>query len=268
MIVRGVGAIMSIVDLLAANPWIWVLLAVDLAIWLFALRLVFKNSKFLRKGRWVLLTLVTFSVSWSMRENRSVTAGLPLGSLYVIWFARFGRPPTPEAIAAHAQRASVQKVNLPPEAPVWRIRLAYGLAIVASSALTLWMTLAPTRLAWGTMFGSDDGLIRLMALMGFAPFMAVLLFLLVRPQSWGKILCLFCAFAWTTNGLFRLPMMADGKDVGLVWPPVVCGLAMLAAAIALHVFDPRPSPLNLRRLISMPRVTYDDPALDESESSR
>ena len=53
---------------------------------------------------WVLLALFTFTYSWEIRPGFTLGIGTPLGSLYVLWFWKFGPQPTQEKLArARAQ---------------------------------------------------------------------------------------------------------------------------------------------------------------------
>lgn len=192
---------------LAAKPWILALAAASIAIWVLAVWTIFRSEKFVRKWLWVLLTLVTFTVRWSLDGQLTVAVGIPLGALYVLGFARWGRWPTAEEIAARA---------ISPHAPiasrraVVTLHLAYAAFAAAFAAMMLWLQLGPVMSAMlGAVgdTGSFGDTVR-MAMAAFSALMlAFLIFLAVRPYPWAKLVCAFAAVAWLGHGLMSLFIM-------------------------------------------------------------
>jgi ABC-type Co2+ transport system permease subunit len=73
--------------------WLIGLAVIGVAIWVAALVLVIRSPKFRRKWLWALLTLVTFSYGRHVVPGVTISAGLPFGALYVLWFWRCGPAP-------------------------------------------------------------------------------------------------------------------------------------------------------------------------------
>ena len=91
-------------DYIRDNPWLWILFALCSAAWVASIVVIFRSPKFLRKWLWFLLSLFSFSYSWSVSDDMTIGVALPIGSLYIIWFWRFGRPPTADEIARREVR--------------------------------------------------------------------------------------------------------------------------------------------------------------------
>gem|GEM_PF-1902204 len=239
-----------VVESFLAYPWLWTIALAGLAIWLAALVCIFRSRKFLRKWLWALLTLFSFSFSWSVGGG-TFGVGIPLGAIYVLWFWKFGRAPTPE------QRAKAEQRRLAPPPTgsgrsILLLRIAYGLAI-ASLVLV------------GGLTASGKVMEALLALVGETPqdFMGwemmvamnvtagvlalamayLFVFLLRRPYWWGKLICLWVGLGWFGFGLVGL--LLSGGHLTLL-AVALGGIVMLTAAILHQIADPRFSGSYLR----------------------
>lgn len=77
-----------------AGLWIWPLLAAAIALWLLAFWVIWQSQKFRRKMQWLFLACVAFPfVHVQTSTNASITFGIPLGAIYVLWFWRVGPAP-------------------------------------------------------------------------------------------------------------------------------------------------------------------------------
>ena len=230
----------------AARPWIWLVLAIGLAIWIWAIRTIFTSDKFLRKWLWLLLTFVSFSISWPVGDGATFGIGLPLGAAYVLWFARWGRAPTDEE---RARRAA--KTALPMSVSARKVlilRIAYGAFAIAILVQSVWAIAGP--------FG------RMFELMGGAPppgfmetfyvgaalmtsfFLGLCGFLAWRPYWWGKLLCALAAVSWIGHAAisgFVLPDVFGPDFPAAIHAAVVggAGLVALATGLAHQWADPR-----------------------------
>ncbi len=123
------------------------------------------------------------------------------------------------------------------------VRVAYVLAVPA-----------PMAVAWFLVSGRGWALMGLVYPRGFewfatvisvssgvtvAALSAVFLYLAYRPRWWGKIVCVFPAFAWTG---FSLMSRLLGPPSPLSWVPAAAGVLLLAVAVVHHVVDPSLGP--------------------------
>ena len=240
----------------AQNPWIWVVGLISLAVWIAAISVVIQSPKFRRKWLWGLLTLVSFSYSWSVSPGETFSLGLPFGAAYVLWFWKFGASPSPDDLETDAARRSAADAR--PVSP-FKLALVRG-AYAISAAATAWFGWL---IGTGAMVGvihrlispeDADGPPVFHALAGAAWYppaalmlaMAGLLaFLSVRPYWWGKILCVWAGLSWT---LFSLSLAAFGGGLDPALTGVlVAGLSLCATAVIHQVADPRFRGSYLRR---------------------
>jgi hypothetical protein len=238
---------------LAGHPWVWLFIAVALAVWIAAVWVVVKSSKFLRKGLWILLTLASFSFSWSIAPATTVGVGIPVGALYVLWFWRFGRPPTAEQRTRQTERRANGRAPTAISSKVLVARGAYWAATVATLVMAGLIVFGGIQ----HIMVSDMGvplselppefmlMIRyvdtpLLAILG-----AVFVFLSFRPYWWGKLLLVWAGIAWTGFGAGLSAWKGLDGSLALV---LAAGVTMLAAATAHQVADPRFSGSYLRRV--------------------
>src|SRR5262249_52600301 len=97
---------------------------------------VAKSPKFLRKGLWILLTLLNVSFGWTIGPGATVGVGIPIGALYVLWFWRFGRQPTAEQLARYAERRARGRAPTAASPKVLVLRGAYLAAVAATAVMT------------------------------------------------------------------------------------------------------------------------------------
>src|ERR1700712_5372978 len=90
------------------NPWIWAVAAVAMVLWVWALWVIFHSAKFGRKWLWVLVSLISFTYSWEIAPATMFGIGLPVGSLYVLWYWRFSKRGD-ATVRASAQAAEVTR---------------------------------------------------------------------------------------------------------------------------------------------------------------
>lgn len=223
----------------------------SLAVWIAAIWTVVKSPKFLRKGLWILLTLLSFSFSWGIGSGATIGVGVPVGALYVLWFWRFGRPPTTEQVARHAERRANGRAPTAPTAKVLVLRGAYWAAAAACLVMTGMFLFGGFEhiLISDMEFPSSElppaflqtvryGDTLLLAAMG-----GLFAFLSFRPYWWGKLLLVWAGFAWTGFGAGLSAWKGIDTPLALV---LAAGLTMLAAAIAHQAADPRFSGSYLR----------------------
>jgi hypothetical protein len=238
------------------NPWIWAVLALGVAVWAVAVALIFRSEKFVRKWLWVLLTLANFSFGWSIGPGSTVSIGFPIGALYVLWFWRYGRPPTAETLAnARAKR------NAPaPTGPIRKLialRAAYAVAVAAALTLGWYLTSGQMDGAFLAGAGSADelqqaipgGLHTILLVFAGVPFIGLtgaFTLLAFRPYWWGKVLCAMCGISWT---MFSLASAAMPGGAGIQILPLAAGAAVFAAAIVHQIVDPRFSGSYLRQTV-------------------
>ena len=235
-----------LIDFIANNPWFWVVGALGLAVWVGALVVIFRSPKFIRKWLWVLLTFVQFTFSWSASENLTIGIGIPLGALYVLWFWRFGKAPTPEQIAQAEAKAAERRAAPYPHAKsrmaVEFLRVAYLLAAVAAGMVS-WMAASGAMFRLIVIPGEPDAFPSEMMLpiqvadgvFGVA-LAGLFVFLSFRPYPWGKVVCALCAVAWTGFVIPISPISGMSGGLALV---LGSGLSMAAAAITVQVIDRR-----------------------------
>ncbi len=258
----------ELIELLERNPWIWLVGIAGLGVWVAAITLVVRSSKFRRKWLWALLSLLSFAYGWSPQAGVMVSVGIPIGAAYIVWFWRFGRPPSPEDIKRDAARRSAQPVPIVSLAKVRLLRVSY---LVATAATLLVGWLAVSGLLGDLMLGQMkseaggvppdfrqffDGIqlaqgVLMVALAG------LFVFLSCRPYWWGKLLCLWATLGWGMFGLF-LSAFGGGFKPTLGWV-LVAAFGMFAATVVLQLVDPRFGGSYLR---SRPMKPPDGPALD------
>jgi len=233
---------------LERNPWIWVIGFIGLAIWVAALTLLIRSSKFRRKWLWALLSVFSFSYAWSPQPGMMVSVGLPIGAVYILWFWRFGIPPSQEDLERDAAQRRARPAPVVAPAKVVLLRACY---IVATAATLLMGWLAVSGLLGDlmlSMMGSKGGSIppdfryffnairvpQGALMVGLA---GVCVFLSFRPYWWGKLICFFAAFSW---GMFGLALTifpgAFGPTLGWV---LASAVGMFAATVVLQLVDPR-----------------------------
>ncbi|MBS0297034.1 MAG: hypothetical protein JSR45_12040 [Proteobacteria bacterium] len=240
-------------EFFADNPWIWAVLAVSFAVWVSSLILVVRSPKFRRKWQWALLTLLNFSFAWQIGEGTMMSLGLPMGALYVIGFWLWGPRPTAEALAAEAERRAAQ----PARAEIYggRRLLVVRVAYLFATAAVLVLSALSASGALLNSFAALDGGPSLDTLLpksfilllryGGAAFTLALaalwLWLAVRPQWWGKLLCVWAGLSWTMFGaVFCMIASLVAKPVDPAALVVLgCGLVMLTVAVVHQVVDPR-----------------------------
>jgi hypothetical protein len=232
-------------DYIRDNPWLWLLFAVGTASWIASIAVIVTSSKFLRKWLWFFLSLFSFSYAWGISDDTTIGISFPIGSLYILWFWRFGRPPTPEEIARHGARRSANTSSLLMVRFLGAIYLGAAVAfavigwLIASGAAVDFITTihqptlrSPSRMVLflpkAVVFGLD-------AL--DATFVFLMLFLAYRPYWWGKIICLWAGLAWVG---FAVTASYFYFQTSLVPVAVfICGVFMIAVAVAHQIVDPR-----------------------------
>ncbi len=225
-----------------AHPWIWPVAAVGFAIWLAALVAIVRSPKFLRKILWVLLTFISFSYQWRTGDVQ-LGVGIPIGALYVLWFWRFGPSPTPERIADAAARAQAPPAS---STRVVSVRAAYVAALVAT-ALIGWAMLSGGVAALFAQFAPLSlemvSAMTSAATMPIVLLVATLVFLIVRPYWWGKILAFWTGLSW--SGFSAVMTAFNGWNNTLAMT-LAAGVIMLMVGIAHQLLDPRWSGTYLR----------------------
>lgn len=233
---------MSIWDILTAHPWLPALMAAALGVWITAIIVIVRSPNFLRKGLWVLLTLLQVKFSWGV-DGWTFGVGVPIGALYVLWFWKFGAAPTPEQIAANEARR--QPVTGPPWR-IWMLRIAYVMAFGGAGLMGFLIASGAVMNQMVALAGEDavaradvEGFRTVLTYGGSAvlvAFGALIAFLAFRPFWWGKLLCLFAGLAWLMNGLVMAAFGLEGTTSSLI---LTCGAAMLGAALLHQIADPR-----------------------------
>lgn len=235
-----------IFDYLNANPWLYAILVAGVIVWTASIWVIFASPKFLRKWLWLLLAFVSFTWSWEASPGFTLSIGLPLGSLYVLWFWRFGRSPTEEEIARHGPKLAAPG----PSAANWKVvcvRLAYALAAVSSAVMGVW---AGSGTAVTVLLSPVGGIGNLPpdfalifgAMKYFQAAFAIALsglfaFLVFRPYGWGKLIALFCGIGWL--GFCGAMMILSGDFDGRCLPLLAAAIGMIAACVLHHSADPR-----------------------------
>lgn len=209
-----------LLELLGRNPWIWTGWIIGLAIWIPAITLVIRSSKFRRKWLWALLCLFSFTYGWSPQPGMMVGVGLPIGAAYVLWFWRFGRAPAPEDIEKDAARRAAQPAPIASPLKLGLLRASYMVA-AAATLLTGWLAVSGQLgdLMLGLIKSETGGVppdfqqflygLRF-AQGGFTVALAGLfVFLSFRPYWWGKLLCLSAALSWGCSAWSCRPSAGD-----------------------------------------------------------
>ena len=232
----------TIWNYLVDRPWLWVLLAVATAIWIAGIWTLVRSDKFLRKWLWAILVLVSFQWSWSISDTMTIGVGLPLGSIYILWFARFGRAPTLGERAAHESRLTAAAQARPTGGRRRILQLTYGFATAAVLATGLWFAFGPPALTFGDLGQFAEMRMMVPAMGVFAVLYSLLfMYLAVRPQWWGKLISGLTALAWLGNGLGRMAMSqipdAKGFNMGSPVAPILGGSVMLVVTLIHLVID-------------------------------
>lgn len=232
----------ALASALTAHPWLMPLMGVSLAIWVAAVVVIVRSRKFLRKLLWLLLSIVSFSVHWS-EGPVTISAGFPIGAVYVLGFWLFGPQPTPEQIAAARKRA-----EQPPASgrKVFALRAAYGAATLAA-LLMGWTAISGSVFGIFERVGFPVEMLETMRPMMIAPLVllfAVLIFLSLRPYFWGKIIAFWAGLSWVGFSGAATLMAGWSNTLTMI---LAAGIIMLAAGITHQVIDPRWSgpPLSL-----------------------
>jgi len=232
-----------LVELLSSHPWFLVATAAGLGIWIGALRVVFKSPKFVRKWLWVLLSLFTFSIA-QRTGDVSVSIGLPIGAVYVLWFWKFGRAPTPEQLerAAAAKRSRDEGASTADGGRVLVLRGAYLAAALATGAMGWFAASGRFESMMVSIMGAPASMasvLHTMSMMNVVLFglaSSVLVFLSFRPYWWGKLLCAWAGLSWSGFGLISSLIAAPNSGSTMVG---VAGVVLLATSIIHQVADPR-----------------------------
>ncbi|HTW36000.1 MAG TPA: hypothetical protein VMD53_15375 [Rhizomicrobium sp.] len=229
-------------------PWLWVFLAVGSSVWIASVVVIFRSTKFFRKSLWLLLSLFSSKYLWSISNDATIGIGIPIGALYILWFWRFGRQATPEEIARREARSEAN-ANSPfmlmfLRAVYFGAALAFGVSgYVAASGVRSYpaATMHQSNVHSSKfLFTSAEMVIFLSALS--VALVLLMLFLSYRPYWWGKIICLWTGVSW-----IGYAMISPHPSSPLA--PVVafiCGVFMVAAAVAHQIIDPRFSGAHLR----------------------
>jgi len=237
----------DLLDLFRQNPWILVALLLGAAIWIASVWIVVRSRKFRRKWLWALLSLLSFSYGWSPQPGEFISIGFPLGAAYIIWFWRFGKPPSPEQIERARERLAAAPQ---PIAPAGRVRLLQASYIVAAIATLVVGWLAVSGLLMNLMlnqmkadggspppeFQSFFSSIRYAQGLLCVALAGLFAWLSTRPYWWGKLLCLWAALAWSGFGLIELLFAGFSATLGWI---LAAAAAMVLATIVLQIADPR-----------------------------
>jgi hypothetical protein len=144
----------------------------------------------------------------------------------------------------------------PPGQFTWILRCAYALAALATAAMG-WlaasgavMRLMPIQAGLTSappMFRTFIDLIWYVQIAGFLILIGAIVFLIIRPLWWGKVLCAFAAVSWTGSCLMGLAQGQFGFDETI--KIILAAGATMACVAALHQWlDPRIDRAKLRRL--------------------
>ncbi len=237
----------TLFDYLNANPWIYGIMALSLAVWIAALSVILTSPKFLRKWLWALLTLVSFTFTWAIDTHFTLGVGIPVGALYVLWFWRFGKSPTDEEIAERGPKPAGEGRR----GMAWQIvclRLAYLIAIAGAAALGVWAVTGNVfepifSLAGATIADIPPDFRAMLEVVKYfqAGFMflicGVFVLLFLRPYGWGKVLTLFSALSWL-GFCSAFTLLSGGFDMRIA-PVLAAGVGMVLAAALHHIADPR-----------------------------
>ena len=224
----------AIVSVLTAHPWLMPLMGVSLAIWVTAVVTIVRSRKFLRKLLWLLLSIVSFSFHWTDGPI-TISAGFPVGAVYVLGFWLFGPHPTPEQIAAARKRAEQPPTS---RRKALALRAAYGVAILAT-LLMGWTALSGSIFGIFERAGFPAEMLEAMRPMMIAPLVllfAVLIFLSFRPYFWGKIIAFWAGLSWLGFSGATTLMAGWSNTLTMI---LAAGLIMLAVGITHQVIDPR-----------------------------
>lgn len=223
-------------ELFGRYPWLGPAMLLSFAIWIAAVVVVVRTPKFRRKWLWLLLTLFTFQYGWSLEGGTSISVGVPLGSLYILWFWRFGPSPSVALLERDALRRQLTKTVTGTSAQIVRLRVAYGLAGAASLGMVV---LAASGAVVGFMNEMTEDIFATLPTARYLPLIqaamlsaltGLFVLLFKRPYWWGKLLCAWAGLAWSGFG-FASSLLLGAALVPLA--ALVCGLMLLVAA-GLH----------------------------------
>ena len=123
----------DLIGFLNAHPILWGYMVLGFATWIASIVVVLTSRMFLRKGLWLLLTLLSFTFSWGIGPGETLSLGIPLGSLIILGRRLFGRGPTAEEREDWEARRRLALAGSPAYAwRVWLLRTSYSLAVVAT----------------------------------------------------------------------------------------------------------------------------------------
>lgn len=231
----------SLVQFLRENPWLllWILCSAFIVV--AGLVVLIRSPKFLRKWRWFFLSLLSISYQHSVAPGVLIVIGAPIGALIVLWHWRFGRSPTPEAVAAHAKAVELRNISYTRSNALLALRAAYSAAAVGAFALAAFMYSvgvdAFLQLAEPMPPALERFLpiVKVFQLCGLGVVGVILGFLAFRPYWWGKILCAWAGFAWSGFGAVAT-FVFNTPQLGWV---SAAGLLLLGTGIAHQLIDPR-----------------------------
>jgi hypothetical protein len=129
-----------------------------------------------------------------------------------------------------------------------KLRIVYSIALANVAALVVWGLLfdvpgvlgvtGPVPAKVATIVLAIDGFLVVSFLLAAAP----LVFLLVRPMGWGKLLLPVYGVAWVFHaGVFVLTANNTGwsPHIAHLWVPAACGGLMFVLALAHQFIDPK-----------------------------
>ena len=230
----------DLIGFLNAHPILWGYMVLGFATWIASIVVVLTSRMFLRKGLWLLLTLLSFTFSWGIGPGETLSLGIPLGSLIILGRRLFGRGPTAEEREDWEARRRLALAGSPAYAwRVWLLRTSYSLAVVATVVVGGLAASGAVFDAMGPEVRQQLGgaLLAMQAMQALFVllFAGLFAYLAARPWWWGKLLLAWAALAWTMFGLIG-QFMLHGPVVTTV---LVCGLLMLVAVVATQIADPR-----------------------------
>jgi hypothetical protein len=227
--------VQDVIVYLARHPWIWIACLLSS---IATIVVVARSPKFLRKGLWVFLCLVSYAHSARVGPDIGLTITVaPIGALYVLWFWRFGPAPTAERVARHAERrAKRQALRDARASKTTAVRSLYvcaaGVALLMG-ALTAFGALTQVLADFGAP-KSQVGLAKMFALAGFVPALVAFVFLAFRPEWWGKLLCVWAGLSWIGFSLVSATVTGFNATLMTI---LAAGVAMFVIALAHQPLD-------------------------------
>jgi hypothetical protein len=230
----------DVIAYLASHPWVWIACLFSILVSIATIVVVERSPKFLRKGLWVFLCLVSYAHSARVGPDMGLTINVaPIGALYVLWFWRFGPAPTIEQVARVAERRAKRQALR--NARASRTTAVRSLYVCAAGVTLLMGVLAASGVLTQVLvdFGaptSQAGLAKMFALAGFVPVFGAFMFLAFRPAWWGKLLCILAGLSWI--GFSLASSMVTGYNAVLL-SVLAAGVAMFSIALAHQLLDQR-----------------------------